>query len=87
MLTPLEGEIAGIILSCTGIEDVAVDAIDPEAPLFDGELGLDSIDALEIGVALHKHYGVKLSADDDEARRHFATLRTLARLVEARRAR
>ena len=87
MLSPLEQEIAGIVLECTGVEHLEVGEIDPEASLFDGELGLDSIDALEIGVALNKHYGIKLSADDDEARAHFATLRTLARLVEDRRVR
>lgn len=87
MLSPLEREIAGIILSCTGIEHVEVGELQPDASLFDGELGLDSIDALEIGVALNKHYGIKLSAEDDEARGHFATLRSLARLVEDRRVR
>lgn len=87
MQTPLEREIAEIILTCTGVEHLEAPALDPQAPLFDGELGLDSIDALEIGVALHKHYGVKLSADDDDARSHFANLRALASLVEARRVR
>lgn len=84
-LSPLENEIAQIILNCTGIEDITVEEIDADAPLFGDGLGLDSIDALEIGVALNKRYGVKLSADDDDTRKHFANLRSLAGLVEAQR--
>ncbi|MCP5266012.1 MAG: acyl carrier protein [Burkholderiaceae bacterium] len=84
-MSPLENEIAQIILNCTGIEDITVEEIDADAPLFGDGLGLDSIDALEIGVALNKRYGVKLSADDDDTRKHFANLRSLAGLVEAQR--
>ncbi len=58
MLTSLEREIADIIVECTGIEPLELDVLDPEQLLFNGEMGLDSIDALEIGVALHKRYGV-----------------------------
>ena len=87
MLTPLEKEIAEIIIQCTGVEHLEVGSLDPEQLLFSGELGLDSIDALEIGVALHKRYGVSLKPDDESARKHFASLRTLAALVEAQRAR
>ena len=64
-MEPLEREIAELIVSCTGLEDVRADGIDPEAPLFVEGLGLDSIDALEIGVALNKRYGVRLTADSD----------------------
>ena len=65
-MEPLEQEIAELIVSCTGLEDVRVDDIDPEAPLFVEGLGLDSIDALEIGVALNKRYGVRLTADSED---------------------
>jgi acyl carrier protein len=81
----LETEIAALIIGCTGLEDVQADQIDPLAPLFGTGLGLDSIDALEIGVALNKRFGVKLTADSDENRRHFASLRDLARFVGANR--
>ena len=84
-MEPLEREIAELIVSCTGLEDVRADAIDPEAPLFVEGLGLDSIDALEIGVALNKRYGVRLTADSDDNRKHFASLRSLARFVAAQR--
>ncbi|MCS7100172.1 MAG: phosphopantetheine-binding protein [Burkholderiaceae bacterium] len=84
-MEPLEREIAELIVSCTGLEDVRAEEIDPEAPLFGDGLGLDSIDALEIGVALAKRYGVKLTADSEDNRRHFASIRALARFVAAQR--
>ncbi len=55
------------------------------APLFGEGLGLDSIDALELGLALQKQYGIKLDADAEETRQHFASLEALQSLVEARR--
>ncbi|HTT09977.1 MAG TPA: phosphopantetheine-binding protein [Burkholderiaceae bacterium] len=84
-MEPLEREIAELIVSCTGLEDVRVDDIDPEAPLFVEGLGLDSIDALEIGVALNKRYGVRLTADSEDNRKHFASLRSLTRFVAGQR--
>lgn len=84
-MEPLEREIAELIVSCTGLEDVRPEDIDPEAPLFNEGLALDSIDALEIGVALNKRYGVRLTADSDDNRRHFANLRSLARFVAGQR--
>lgn len=84
-MEPLEKEIAELIVACTGLEEVRADDIDPEAPLFVEGLGLDSIDALEIGVALNKRYGVKLTADSEDNRRHFASVRNLARFVAAQR--
>ena len=85
-MNSFEGEIAQLIISCTGLEDVRPDEIDPEAPLFVEGLGLDSIDALEIGVALVKKYGVKLTADNENNRRHFASVRALAAFVAEHRA-
>jgi len=82
---PLEREIAELIVACTGLEDVRAADIDPEAPLFVDGLGLDSIDALEIGVALNKRYGVRLTAEAEENKKHFASVRNLARFVAAQR--
>lgn len=85
-MDPFEREIAQLIVSCTGLDDVPPEDIDPTAPLFVEGLGLDSIDALEIGVALAKKYGVKLTADNEDNRRHFASLRALAAYVAGQRA-
>ncbi|MEP6608058.1 MAG: phosphopantetheine-binding protein [Burkholderiaceae bacterium] len=84
-MDPLEQEIAALVIECTGLEDMRPEDIDPVAPLFVEGLGLDSIDALEIGVALAKRYGVKLTADNENNRRHFADIRSLAAFVASQR--
>lgn len=81
----LEREIKQLIVEATGLEDIRPEDIDPEAPLFLTGLGLDSIDALEIGLALHRRYGIKFSADSDEGRQHFASVRSLAQFVVSQR--
>jgi acyl carrier protein len=77
----LEQEIKELIISSLALEDVSPQDIDPAAPLFVEGLGLDSIDALELGLALQKRYGVTLSADSEETRRHFSSVRALAAFV------
>lgn len=77
----LEREVAQFIIETLNLEGVSVDDVDPAAPLFVEGLGLDSIDALELGVALQKRYGVKLSADAAENRKHFASVRSLCELI------
>jgi acyl carrier protein len=84
-VNPLEQEIAQLIIECTALEDMRAEDIDPGAPLFIEGLGLDSIDALEIGVALAKRYGVKLTPDSESNRQHFANVRALAAFVAAQR--
>ena len=81
----LEAEIKDLIISSMSLEDVAPTDIDPAAPLFNEGLGLDSIDALELGLALQKRYGVTLSADSEETRRHFASVHALCAFVSAHR--
>ncbi|RZA16077.1 MAG: acyl carrier protein [Lysobacteraceae bacterium] len=81
----LEQEIRQLIVSTMSLEDVSPDDIDADAPLFNEGLGLDSIDALELGLALQKRYGVTLAADSEETRRHFASVRSLAAFVAATR--
>lgn len=81
----LEQEVKGLIIEVLQLEDITADDIDSEAPLFVEGLGLDSIDALEIGVALQKRYGITLSAESQETRRHFASVRALASMIEANR--
>ncbi|MDW5377473.1 phosphopantetheine-binding protein [Halomonas sp. HP20-15] len=85
MTTELERELKQLIIDTLELEDVTPDDIDPDEPLFVEGLGLDSIDALELGLALQKRYGIQLEADSEDTRRHFANLRSLAALVEERR--
>lgn len=85
MQATLEQEIKELVISSLALEDVQPDDIDPAAPLFVEGLGLDSIDALELGLALQKRYGVHMSADAEETRRHFGSVRALAAFVAAQR--
>lgn len=78
---PLEHEIKELIVSTLALEDLRPQDIPTDEPLFVEGLGLDSIDALELGVALQKRYGITLSADPAETRRHFASVATLARFI------
>lgn len=78
--TPLEAEIARLVVEAVNLESPA-EAIDPAAPLYGEGLGLDSIDMLEIALAIGKQYGVELRADDEANRDIFASLRNLARHV------
>jgi len=81
----LEQEVKTLIIDVLQLEDITPDDIDVDAPLFVEGLGLDSIDALEIGVALQKRYGITLSAESQETRRHFASVRALAAMIETNR--
>jgi acyl carrier protein len=81
----LEDEIKQLIIDALQLEDVAAVDIDSDAPLFVEGLGLDSIDALELGVAIQKSYGITLSASSEENRRHFASVRALASMIESHR--
>lgn len=78
----LEQEVKQLIIDALQLEDMTVNDIETDAPLFVDGLGLDSIDALELGVALQKRYGIALSADSNDTRRHFASVRALADLIE-----
>ncbi|MBS1198231.1 MAG: acyl carrier protein [Proteobacteria bacterium] len=83
----LEHELKMLIIEALDLEDITPDDIDSNAALFgdsDG-LGLDSIDALELGVALRKKYGLQLEAGDTEVRESFRSIATLAAFVEANR--
>jgi acyl carrier protein len=80
-----EDEIKQLIIDVLQLEDITPDDIDPDAPLFGDGLGLDSIDALELGVAIQKRYGIILSSNSEETRRHFASVRALSALIERNR--
>lgn len=81
----LELEVKELIIDVLQLEDITPEEIDSAAPLFVEGLGLDSIDALELGVALQKKYGISLSADSEDTRRHFASVQALAAMIESHR--
>jgi len=80
-----ERELAELLVESLNLDGVAADGIDPEAPLFNAGLGLDSIDALELALAISKRYGFQLRSDSDENRRIFASLRALSEHVQQHR--
>jgi acyl carrier protein len=86
-VSTLQHEIKQLIISTLSLEDVTPQDIDESQPLFVTGLGLDSIDALELGLALQKRYGVTMSANSEETRRHFASVNALAAFVSAQRTR
>ena len=85
-LSPFELEVARLIVETLNLEDVDPGDIEPEAPLFGDGLGLDSIDALELALAISKAYGFQLRSDDTENARIFASLRALSQHIAVHRA-
>ncbi|ATD66721.1 MULTISPECIES: phosphopantetheine-binding protein [Luteimonas] len=83
--TEAERALADLLVESLNLEDVQAADIDPEAPLFNAGLGLDSIDALELALAISKRYGFQLRSDNDENRKIFASLRALSAHVEQHR--
>lgn len=77
-----ENKIKELIVSSLELEDVVPADIETDAPLFGEGLGLDSIDALELGMAVKKAFGVVFSKDPAENKRVFHSVRTLADFVE-----
>lgn len=81
-----EQKMAELLVSALELEDVGAAEIEPEAPLFGhapDSLGLDSIDALEIALAINQAFGVELRADDENNKHVFATLRSLSAHINA----
>ncbi len=82
----LENEIRALIVNALMLEDIKPEDIDPEEDLFGDEgLALDSIDALELGVAIQREYGVKIDPEDPNVRDYFRCVRSLARFVDEHR--
>lgn len=82
-MTDLAHEIKQLIIDSLDLEDITVDDIETSAPLFGDGLGLDSIDALELGMGLHKKYDLKIDSNSDESRKHFESVATLVKLIES----
>lgn len=84
-MTSAERELADLLVESLNLDGVSAAEIDPEAPLFGAGLGLDSIDALELSLAISKKYGFQLRSDNDDNRRIFGSLRALSAHVEQHR--
>ena len=84
-MTDLHLELKQKIIESLELEDIEPADIVDDEPLFVDGLGLDSIDALEIGLMLQINYGIHLKADSEETRQHFTSVNALAALVESQR--
>ena len=81
----LKNEIKDLIIKSLDLEDITIDDIKDDEPLFNDGLGLDSIDALELGMAIKQKYGLTLSADNEEMKKCFYSVKTLADYIKANR--
>lgn len=79
-------EIKNLIINTLNLEELTPDDIETDAPLFGDGLGLDSIDALELGLAIKNQFGVVLSSESEEMRQHFTSVATLANFIQSHRA-
>jgi acyl carrier protein len=79
-------DIKLLIIDALGLEDISADDIGDEQTLFGEGLGLDSVDALELGLAIQKKYGIKIDADAKDTRNHFTNVASLAAFVTAKQA-
>lgn len=84
--TEAEREMANLLVDALNLEDVSAAEIDPQEALFGEGLGLDSIDALEIALAISQRYGIQMQAEDENDRDAFATLASLTAYVKQNRA-
>ncbi|MBF7687808.1 phosphopantetheine-binding protein [Acinetobacter rathckeae] len=81
-MSGLATQLKQMIIDVLALEDISVDDIDNAAPLFNEGLGLDSIDALELGLALKKRYNIHLNAESEDTKKYFQSINTLVELVE-----
>jgi acyl carrier protein len=86
-MNKLERELAALIVGELNLEDVQLETLSADTPLYGDGLGLDSIDILEIALLISKKYGFELRSDNPDNQKIFATLGALAAYVEAHRVR
>ena len=83
----LESQIKQLIIDSLGLEDITEADIDTDAQLFGDEgLGLDSVDALELGLAVQKAFGFQMDGEKENLREHFASVQTLADFIRSKQA-
>lgn len=83
-MSDLHQDIKQLIIDSLGLEDIGTQDIGNDQILFGEGLGLDSVDALELGLAIQKRYGIKIDAEAKDTRSHFTSVDSLAAFVSAR---
>ncbi len=79
----IEKDLKELIINSLELEDIKPEDIKDDEPLFIDGLGLDSIDALELGMALKKKYNLEMSSDKDENKQYFYSVKTLADYIRS----
>lgn len=83
----LELQLKQLIIDSLALEDISVEDIETDAPLFgDNGLGLDSVDALELGLAVQKNFGLQLDSEKNNLREHFESVATLSAFIKSQKA-
>ena len=85
MQLDMQLEVKNMIIESLNLEDMTPEDINPKDPLFNEGLGLDSIDALELGVAIKKKYNITLSVEDKSIHKHFFSVETLTSFIQNQR--
>lgn len=81
-MADLANEIKELIIESLDLEDVTPQDIVDEEPLFVDGLGLDSIDALELGLAIKSKYNITIDAESEETKKHFASVSSLVSFIQ-----
>lgn len=81
----MELSVKKLIVHALKLEDISPEEIDSQEALFGAGLGLDSIDALELGVAIRQRFGIRIETITDEIKAHFANVRSLAKFIESQK--
>jgi acyl carrier protein len=81
-MTSMENDLKELVISTLHLEDVKAEDIKTDQPLFGDGLGLDSIDALELGVAIKKKYKVSLNVDNGNVKENFYSIKTLSEFIQ-----
>jgi acyl carrier protein len=81
-MSDLKIKIKKLIIESLDLEDITIDDIEDSEPLFIDGLGLDSIDALELGLAIKKEFDIKIDANSEKTKQHFASVDALADFIE-----
>ena len=84
-MSDLALEIKQLIIESLFLEDITPDDIEDDAPLFGDGLGLDSIDALELGLAIKNKYQISIEAESEETRQHFSSVANLVKFIAGSR--
>lgn len=82
-MTTLENQIKQLIISSLNLEELTIDDIETDAPLFNDGLGLDSIDALELGLAIKNTFNIQLNVEGEEVHKYFYSVKTLAEFIRS----